>query len=252
MIIDRQAQPIWPDLPQPFSTALQDAVDYILAEFDPVGIVATGTIVRGEAHAHSDLDLYVVHLAAYRRRVQRFFNDVPTEIFVNPPSAVRAYFVEEDQAGRRLTAHMLATGFVVFRTGQLMDELRAEAQQWLAKETSMSEFERVAERYGIASQLEDAIDVLGTDEDTATMLLADAVLAMLEYACKSSRGQIPRRKELLATLTLHAPEIARLATAFYRAATVAERATIALGLADQTIAARGFFPWDSGPGPVPN
>jgi hypothetical protein len=38
---------------------------------------------------------------------------------------------------------------------------------------------------------------------------------------------------------------------FFSAATVAERLRAAQALADRTIGARGFFPWDSGPEPVP-
>src|SRR5438128_2721811 len=96
-----------PDLPKRFADALDRAVEFIFSEFEPIGILASGTIIRGEAHANSDLDLYVIHLAPYRRRVQRFFDDVPAEIFVNPPTAVRRYFEAEDRDGHRFTAHML-------------------------------------------------------------------------------------------------------------------------------------------------
>src|ERR1051325_451907 len=131
----------WPALDEPFATALRDAMKFITDEFEPVGVVATGTIVRGTAHASSDLDLYVVHEAPYRRRVQRFFNGVPAEIFVNPPAAVRRYFEEEHHDGRRLTAHMLVTGVVVFQDGPIIDELRKEARDWLARPRPMSDFE---------------------------------------------------------------------------------------------------------------
>jgi predicted nucleotidyltransferase len=240
----------WPNLPEPFATALRQTVDFLFQELEPVGIVATGTIVRGNAHASSDLDLYVIHLASYRRRIQRFFAGVPTEVFVNPPAAVRAYFADEDHSGRRLTAHMLATGVVVFRSDQIVDDLRVEAEQWLAKETSMSDSERVSARYAIASSLEDALDVIGRDDVTAAMLLADAVIGMLEYVCKAESGRIPRRKDLLAYLAADHPDIAGLAAEFVRAVPVNERADIALKIADRTIGVRGFFPWDSGPGPV--
>lgn len=137
MIADYASQCTWPVVPEPVASALGQAVEFIFREFDPVGVVATGTIIRGGAHASSDLDLYVVHPAPYRRRIQRVFAGVPTEIFVNPPAAVRAYFADEDRSGRRLTAHMLATGVVIFRADGVVDELRAEATQWLAKETPM-------------------------------------------------------------------------------------------------------------------
>ncbi len=44
--------------------------------YDPLGIVASGTIVRGSPGPSSDLDLYVIHAAPWRQRVQRRFNGV--------------------------------------------------------------------------------------------------------------------------------------------------------------------------------
>jgi hypothetical protein len=48
----------------------------------------------------------------------------------------------------------------------------------------------------------------------------------------------------------HDADVARLATAFFTAATPSERVTAANALADRTIGTRGFFEWDSGPEPV--
>ncbi|HEX4684527.1 MAG TPA: hypothetical protein VH277_17540 [Gemmatimonadaceae bacterium] len=241
----------WPVLAEPFATALHDAMGFIFDEVEPVGVVATGTIIRGTAHANSDLDLYVVHDEPYRRRMQRFFNGVPAEIFVNPPGAIRRYFAEEHRDGRRITAHMLATGAVVFQDGPIVEQLRKEAREWLARPADMSDFERTSTRYGIATRLEDALDVIDSDETTANLLLGAAVLAMLEYWCRSRDGRIPRSKELIATVRAMDSEIARLADAFSRAATLPERRDLAIALADRTIGARGFFEWDSGPGPAP-
>jgi hypothetical protein len=247
---DRLAQCSWPPLAAPFDLALRDAVQFIFGEVDPIGIIATGTIVRGTAHAGSDLDIYVVHAAPYRRRVQRAFGGVPAEIFINPPSAIRAYFVEEHRDGRRLTAHMLATGFVVFAASAALSELRAEAQMWLERRGEVSETEAIMTRYSIASRLEDGIDVIDTDAATATMLLSGAVTALLEFFCKSRLGCIPRSKALLATVAAEDSALGAFAVQFFDAPNAAERADTALALADGIIGARGFFPWDSGAGPV--
>lgn len=252
MTSDRIAQCSWPALDEPFATALRDAVAFIFTDVDPVGIIATGTIVRGTAHPSSDLDLYAIHLAPFRRRIQRFFANVPTEIFVNPPAAIRAYFAEEDRDGRRLTAHMLATGTVVFQSNSVVDELRTEAIHWLGKRTPLSDFERVSTRYTIASRLEDALDVLAADGATATMLLSETVLAMLEYRCKAADGQIPRRKDLLVRTVLEDPDVARRVVEFFGTSDLAQRAQLAVEIADRTIGARGFFAWDSGVGPAPS
>lgn len=250
MNADRISECTWPQLADPFGSALRDVVDFVFDELDPVGIIATGTIIRGTAHASSDLDVYVIHRAPYRRRIQKFFRGVPTEIFINPPGTVRQYFEDEDRAGRRLTAHMLATGMVVYRTDSVVSDLIAEAAEWLVKDTPLSDVERVITRYGIATRVEDALDILETDDVTATVLFAETVLELLEYCCKAENGRVPRRKDLLAEVSARHPEIARLAVRSIHATTAAERASCVVEMADRVIGAHGFFEWDSGPGPA--
>src|SRR5262249_52666417 len=75
----------FPTLPDQYDRALREAVTFVMERFQPVGIIATGTIGRGTPDAASDLDVWVVHLEPVRQRLQKFFNGVPAEIFVNPP-----------------------------------------------------------------------------------------------------------------------------------------------------------------------
>jgi predicted nucleotidyltransferase len=240
----------WPPLAAPFDASLQQATRFVFAEVRPVGVIATGTIVRGEGHAGSDLDLYVVHTADFRRRIQRFFAGVPVEIFINPPNAIRQYFAEEHRDGRLINAHMLATGFVVYSSDPVVEDLRAEARQWLRRPTSLSQEAAIRERYAIAARLEDAADVVRADGPTATMLLTQSVASMLEFFCRSRTGRVPRSKELLASAAVQDAEVGRLAQAFFGASGVLERLQAAEQLADRTIGARGFFEWDSGNQPV--
>jgi hypothetical protein len=250
MPADPIAQCTWPALAAPFDAALRQATQYVFAEVSPVGVIATGTIVRGEGHAGSDIDLYVIHPASYRRRIQRFFSGVPVEILINPPHAVRWYFREESEVGRPITAHMLATGFVVYSCSPIVDELRGEAREWLKRPTALSDDEALRERYAIAGRLEDGADVAGTDGPTATMLLTQSVASMLEFFCRSRIGRVPRSKELLATAKAQDGEVGRLAQTFFDAGGVAERLAAAEELADRVLGVRGFFEWDSGNDPV--
>jgi hypothetical protein len=247
---DLLARCVWPDLAPPFDAALRDAVAFVLDTFDPLGVIATGTIIRGTAHASSDLDVCVVHDAPYRRRIQRVFRGVPAEIFVNPAHVIRGYFEEEHRDARPVTAHMLATGFVVYARDPVVGALREEASAWLARRHTPSGDEVVRARYAAATRLEDGADVTEVDPATAMMLLADAVTAMLEHLCRVRDGRLPRPKELLATVAAHDAEVARLATTFFTTADRGARLAAAHAIADRTIGARGFFEWDSGDDPV--
>ena len=241
----------WPDLPAPYDAALREATAEVFEVAEPIGIIATGTIIRGTAHAASDLDIYVVHRAAFRRRIQRFFRGVPAEIFINPPHAVRSYFQEEHRDARPITAHMIATGVVVWQSDAVVDELRAEAIQWLARQSEFPEDALLRARYGAASRLEDGFDLIGTDSASANMLLTLAVVGMLEIECRKRSGRIPRGKDLLATIEEFDPQLGALAKSFFTAQSDVERRACAESIADRTIEARGFFAWDSGPEPFP-
>lgn len=243
----------WPSLAPRYATALREAVDFVENEVTATGIVATGTIVRGTPHASSDLDLYVLHDAPLRRRVQRYFGQgVPAEIFINPPTAVRTYFAEEHADGRPITAHMLATGHVVRTSGPGLAQLRNEAAAWLARPSYPSAAALVRARYDAATRFEDALDVADADPATATMLLTGAVTAMLEAWCRAETGAIPRRKDLIGRVADLDPALGEQARAAFAHAPFAERCAAATAVADRTIAARGFFEWDSGFGPVPS
>jgi hypothetical protein len=65
------------------------------------------------------------------QRIQKYFSDVPFEIFVNPPWTVQRYFHEEAESGRIITAHMLATGFIVLAAEPIVNALIDEAKRIL-------------------------------------------------------------------------------------------------------------------------
>lgn len=242
----------WPVLPEPYAGALRLAVEFTLAETEPLGIVATGTVIRGEAHPASDIDLYVLHDAPYRRRVQRFFQGVPTEIFINPPHAVRSYFPSEHRAGRRFTAHMLATGFVVLDRSPVVDQLRAESRGWLDRPDELSAADAQRARYAAATHLEDGADTTPVDGAVAALLLAGAVTQMLELFVRSRGRPIPRAKALVSEVAALDPSLGEMVSRFASATSPAERLDAAQQIGDRVLQARGFFEWDSGPEPVPS
>jgi predicted nucleotidyltransferase len=240
-------QCVWPNLAEKYDRALHEAVRFVLQRFDVSGIIVSGTIVRGNPDLTSDLDVYVIHREQFRQRIQKFFNGVPAEIFVNPPRAIRQYFDGEQKEGRPSTAHMLATGFVVLRRDPVVDELQAQARELLAHPPQNTPLELDVSRYMVACMYEDAMDVTERAPVTAQMLLSRAVTDMLEFCFKKAGRFVPRRKELLQALVEIDPETAEVATEFFTTADLDARLRLAERLADCTIGVRGFFEWETGP-----
>ena len=193
-------------LPESYRRAFDAALGFIRMQFDPDGIVVSGTIVRGNPDPASDLDIVVVHHQSWRQRVQRFFDGVPAELFVNPPEGIRRSYHQEAVAGRAVMAHMMATGTVIHDISGIMETLRAEARENLASGPQITGQDLVWRRYAIATTLEDATDIAERDPELARAMLVDAIIAAARLAFLQEGHWLPRAKALLDELdTLNPP-----------------------------------------------
>ena len=240
----------YPPLPAPYDGALRAAVAAIMADYTPFGIIAAGSVLRGQGGPSSDIDLYVLHAAPFRQRLQRRYASVPFEIFINTPQQVRRYFEEEHAAARPITAHILTSGFVMLDLDPAVQALRAEAAQWLAKAPAPSADALLWRRYAIADELDNAGDVLAVDPACASLILHAAVNKLVEYAFVSRNRNLPRQKELLAALDTLDAEAGARARAFYAAADAPAQLIAATALAAHLTGATTFFEWDSVRQPV--
>ncbi|MCB8917936.1 MAG: nucleotidyltransferase domain-containing protein [Ardenticatenaceae bacterium] len=243
----------WPALNPPYDGALRQAVQFILDRFDPdiLGIVVSGSIIRGNPNATSDLDIYVLRDRPERQRLQRLFNGVPAEIFVNPPAQVWRYLAAEQAEGRPVTAHMLATGIAVLQRHPVVAQLQEKAEALLATRPGPSPQALTMARYTAATTYEDATDVASQDPATAAMLMSQAVCQMLDYYFLAHGQLRPRAKELLATLAGQDPEAGALASAYWQTGDFAQQMALAQQLADRILGVRGFFEWETEPETIP-
>jgi len=239
----------WPKLSDKYAVALHRAVKFILENYTVLGIIVSGTIIRGNPDPSSDLDIYVINAQPFRQRLQKFFHGVPAEIFVNPPKSVERYF-EEEQADRRpLTAHMLATGFVVLDLDPVIGDLQSKAKRLLSQPPAAPQY-LTYQRYSSALLFEDAEDIVERDPEVAEMIVYRAVAEMLNFCFIKAGSFIPRQKSILEELAKLDTKVAELARSFYRASTLGEKMELAGRIADQTIGIRGFFEWEMPPDEV--
>jgi predicted nucleotidyltransferase len=238
----------WPDLPAPYNQALQQAVQFILNYVEDVRcILVSGTIVRGNPSPSSDLDIYVIREKPQRQRLQRWFNGVPAEIFINPKKKVYEYFEEERKSARPCTAHMLHSGFTILALDDSLEELHRQAAVELQRTPDPSPQQLRFARYMAATQYEDATDIACTKPATSNMILGQAIHSMLRYFFLKSNQYLPRDKDLIEKLATLNPELAQWASAFYGSSSPEERLTLARDIADATIETQGFFEWASDP-----
>jgi len=241
----------FPKLPDKYDYALREAVAFVLERFKPVGIIAAGTIVRGTPDATSDLDVWVIHLEPMRQRIQKFFNGVPVEIFLNPPWVIQNYFIQDQATARPISAHMMATGAVILATDPVVERLRKNAISLLGSRPTPNPQTLTQTRYAAATRLEDAMDVAERSPAAANMLASEAVRQMLYFAFMKAGQFIPRDKDLLNAFESMDSRIASQVQLFFESANCKERLRLANEIADRILEVRGFFEWSSEPETVP-
>ncbi|MFC1997911.1 hypothetical protein ACFLXI_09985, partial [Chloroflexota bacterium] len=223
---------------------------YILGRYRVSGIIVSGTIIRGNPDPASDLDIYVIHQEDFRQRIQKFFGHIPAEIFVNPPHKVEAYFVEEGSKRRPITAHMLATGFVILDIDPVIQDLIQKAKRLMAQPPAAPK-DLTTHRYFPALLFEDAVDIAQNDPATAQMILSQAVTEMLNFSFIQAGEFIPRQKSLLKELEKIDDVTADLPRNFFEGTSFDLRLDIAGKIADRTIKERDFFEWKVPPEKLP-
>ncbi len=235
----------FPKLPTQYDIALRGAVSFVLASFRPVGIIASGTILRGNPDATSDIDLWVVHLEPMRQRLQKFFNGVPVEIFVNPPWTIQTYFAQDQSSSRPISAHMMATGHVILAIDPIVDELRRKAEWLLTQPPDLNEEAITRAKYTAATHFEDGTDIAFRNPVGASMMLSQSLVEMMRFAFLQARRFIPRDKDLLEEFALLDNEAAAKVDAFFKTSDCQERVSLATEVADRILGTRGFFEWTS-------
>jgi hypothetical protein len=237
-------------LAPPYNAALSLALSFIGRAYEPVGILVSGTIVRGNPQKNSDLDLVVIHDFPWRQRTQRFFNGVPAEIFVNPAFQISRTFHQEAAAGRPVMAHMIAGGHMLKDHNGIMARLRSDAIHSLGAGPHVSAERMTQLAYFVTTSFEDAIDIACVDADRSRVLVADALVESIKLSFLKAGRWIPRSKTLFSELDSLHPGLGAATRRAIGAATIAEMIALAEPVIREITGASGFFEWETEPQPL--
>ena len=227
--------------------ALNEALAWVSLNFNPIGIIVTGSIVRGNPDLNSDFDIFVIHEDSYRQRIQKYFNGVPCEIFINNFDHVYGYFEKEFENNRPVTAHMISTGKLILgEDNPGIKKLIRNAQEFLLKAPLMTESKITRMKYAISTLFEDATDAKETDPLTSTYFLNKLISDIIDYIFLINGTAYPRPKERIKYLEANYPDIGKLVAGYYGAENFRDRYEIGKSLVAKTTGEYGFFEWDSG------
>lgn len=100
-----------------------------------IGVIVSGSYVIGTASKNSDIDLHIIlpESAKYKERGNQVVDGFLIEYFANPIGELRRYFFEDRKKGKKLIAHMLSTGRILFDKDASIKTLQDEATMELKK-----------------------------------------------------------------------------------------------------------------------
>jgi hypothetical protein len=225
--------------------ALKEGTKWIIEHFNPLGLIVSGTIIRGNPDISSDFDIFVIHDNNFRQRIQKIFNSVPFEFFINPPSSILKNIKDEYKTRMQCTSHMLATGYVLFNKSDIINDLITNAKTYLNKQPEFNEKQAELLRYKAAVLLEDAIDIKDKDVGMANVFISDSVQAILDWYYYKEYLFVPRKKDLIANTERIAFEIGSCSRKVMESVQIEEKINYLKRLADLTIKSYGFFEWES-------
>ncbi len=227
--------------------ALDKALAWVYEHFQPIGIIVTGSIIRGNPDKNSDFDIYVIHEENYRRRIQKYFDGVPCEIFVNNFKHIYNYFEEDYKNNRPVSAHMISTGSVIMGgENQEMERLIRSAKEFLLKAPVLTDGRKTMMKYAISTMFEDATDVRYTDPVTSSYFLDKLMLELIEFIFLTRNIPLPRPKERIKYLKANYPDIGTQIDAYYKAMDFNDKYATAKAMVEGIAGECGFFEWDSG------
>jgi hypothetical protein len=173
-------------------------------------IFVAGSVVRGEATAHSDLDLVVVYpkvRAAYRDSFTH--KGWPVEAFVHDPETLRYFFHHVDRLiGRATLAEMIAEGHEVPGASAFTASVKAMAQAALREgPPALTEAEMQERRYHITELIDDIREPRSRQELVASATVIYNELA--DFYFRSQRGWTGSGKAILKRMKKTDPALAR-------------------------------------------
>lgn len=236
---------VWPVLNDRYLCALKEGSKWIINNFNPLGLIVSGTIIRGNPDISSDFDIFVIHNGHFRQRIQKKFKSIPFEFFVNPPSSIIKNMEKEFESRQQCTSHMLATGYVLINKADIINELINTARIYLDKQPGFNEKQAELLRYKAAVLLEDAIDIKNKDVGMANVFISDTIQAILDWFYYKKRLFIPRKKDLIVNTERIDYEIGKCSRKVMESIQIDEKINHLKRLADLTIMTYGFFEWES-------
>jgi len=231
-----------------YKIALEQALTWINSNYRSTGIIVGGSIMRGNPNKNSDFDIFVIHDDFFRQRVQRIFNSVPCEIFVNSIEHIYKYFEKELANNRPVCANLLATGQLYKGSdNQKILTLIEEAKKYAVLSIPLTDEQLIFRKYTIANLLEDVADLYVIDKTTALFILDKIVIDIIDFMFLCHQQPLPRVKDRINALLELDYQTGQAIKKYYSETSIAQKYELAKQMVLHLTGTTGFFEWSSTP-----
>lgn len=143
-----------------------------------LAVFCSGSVVRGEGTAHSDLDVVVLfEQVPHAERESLVVDGWPVELFIHDLETLAYFFHEDSLQLRPALATMVSEGIVLPRSTELTDKVQAWARRVLAKPCELKGEKLDSARYCVTDLLDDLRDPRPRSELLAIVARLHPVLA---------------------------------------------------------------------------
>jgi hypothetical protein len=226
--------------------ALNEAISWIEGNYTTIGIIASGSIISGIPSPTSDFDIYVIHEEKFRQRVQKYFKNIPCEIFINSIEQTKLSFLAEQKNNRPVTAHMISNGILL--KGDSNENIKSivkEAKDFELKPKILTANEETFIKYGISNLLEDANDVVESDPMTCEYILVKIIDKIMDFWFLKKQIPLSRIKERMSLINRYDPEFLDQINKAFQSQNIIEKLDAVTKIVENIIGEKGYFEWVS-------
>jgi predicted nucleotidyltransferase len=226
--------------------ALNEAIRWLEENYTTIGIIICGSIVRGNSSPSSDFDIYVIHEEKFRQRVQKYFNNVPCEIFINSIGQTKLSFLAEQNNNRPVTAHMISNGIILKGdNNESIKFILKEAKDFEFKSKILTANDETFIKYAISNLFEDANDVVESDPMTCEYILVKVIDKIIDFWFLIKQIPLSRIKERMSLINRHDPEFYIQIDKAFQAQNTKEKLDAVTKIVENIIDEKGYFEWES-------
>lgn len=204
----------------------------------------SGSIVRGEGTAFSDLDIVVIYKElpnAFRESF--YFRKFPVETFVHTPETLNYFIFDFDRPSTvGSLASMVSEGIEVPKKSELSEQLKRLANEYLAHPPKISEDEKRNLRCRITDLVDDIRAPRSKEELTASG--AEFYLVLADFYFRANGFWSAKNKSIPRQFEKANPDLRQKFCASFEELFVAGKPEKVIELAEELLAPHGGFLFD--------